>query len=71
MSSDFHYIKKGLTLYGRRAYDASVSKGEAVILKGNTIYSVTSEGEKILHADLPQTEVAVKKYSYSLRKKEK
>ena len=68
MKSDLHYIKKGISLYGKRAYNTSVAKGEAVILKGNSICSVTSKGVRVLRT-LPQTEVSVKKRSYSIRKK--
>ena len=69
MKSDLYYIKKGLSLYGRRAYDTAVSKGVAVILRGNRIYSVTSKGERILRDNLPQSEVKVERRSYSLKRR--
>ncbi len=69
MKSDLYYIKKGLSLYGRRAYDTAVSKGVAVILRGNRIYSVTSKGERILRDNLPQSEVKAERRSYSLKRR--
>lgn len=62
-------IRKGLSKYGRRAYKTSLAEGyNTTVLRGNSILTVTPDGEELKIASVLQTRTKVTQRKFKLRK---
>jgi hypothetical protein len=68
MMSEIEYIKEGLSKNGHVAFDVAKSKGHAIILHGNDICSVDSDGTRTVLSRVAKSAVRVSSKSYRLKK---
>ena len=62
-------IRKGLSKYGRRAYKTSLAEGNnTTVLRGNSILTVTPDGEQVKIASVLQTRTKVTQRKFKLKK---
>lgn len=63
---DLYYIKKGISKFGKRAFNKAVKNGGAVILENNILYLVTPTYKKILCKLNYNSTVIIKKRKYEI-----